>query len=74
MAHPQLTGKARANVVHHHKALGNPCHICGLPIPLITGAANQKHPLGLAIDEIIPRSKGGSSTDVNNTAASHRFL
>jgi hypothetical protein len=74
MAHPQLQGKARLAVLHHHREMGRPCHICGLPIPVITGAANQRHPLGLTVDEIIPRSKGGSSVDVMNTAPAHRFL
>lgn len=73
MAHPQLTGKARADILAHHRALGQPCGICGLPIPPIAGKANQRHPLGMVVDEIVPRSHGGSSVDVQNTRALHRW-
>ena len=51
------------------RALGQPCWICGLPIAY---DAPSKTPLSFELDELVPVSKGGSPTDMANTAPSHR--
>lgn len=51
------------------KSLGRPCWICGLPIDPSVPAG---HPLSFELDELVPVSKGGSPTDMRNTAGSHR--
>ena len=51
------------------KALGEPCHICGLPInPSIPSG----HPLSFEMDELIPVSKGGRPDIMGNVSSSHR--
>lgn len=51
------------------KAMGQPCHICGLPIDPSLPA---HHPYSFELDEVVPISKGGSACSVENVAASHR--
>lgn len=51
------------------RALGEPCWICGLPIPLDMPA---RHPLSFELDELLPVSKGGSPVDPDNVAGAHR--
>ena len=49
--------------------MGEPCWICGLPIPL---DAPARDPLSFELDELLPVSKGGSPTDPGNVAGAHR--
>lgn len=49
--------------------MGEPCHICGLPIPPDAPAGT---PLAFELDELVPVSKGGSPVDPSNVAPSHR--
>ncbi|WP_204207653.1 hypothetical protein [Collinsella sp. An7] len=51
------------------RALGQPCWICGLPIPLDAPAGT---PLAFELDELLPVSKGGDPADMANTAPAHR--
>lgn len=51
------------------RALGEPCWICGLPIPL---DAPARDPLSFELDELLPVSSGGSPTDPGNVAGTHR--
>ena len=51
------------------RALGQPCWICGMPIDY---GAPSKTPLSFELDELVPVSKGGSPTDMANTAPAHR--
>lgn len=51
------------------KAMGAPCHICGLPID---PAIKAGHPLSFELDEIVPVSKGGRADVIENVASSHR--
>lgn len=51
------------------KAMGMPCHICGMPIDPELPAG---HPLSFELDEIVPVSKGGRADVMENVASSHR--
>ncbi len=62
-------GHRRRSLVARVRAMGEPCHICGLPIPPDAPAG---HPLAFELDELVPVSKGGSPVDFENTAGSHR--
>jgi len=46
------------------------CHLCGNPIDL--NLPGTTHPLAFTGDELIPRSKGGSATDVDLMRPAHR--
>ena len=52
------------------RALGQPCWICGLPIPL---DAPSKTPLAFELDDLVPVSKGGDPADPSNVAGVHRL-
>lgn len=51
------------------KAMGMPCHICGLPIDPSLPA---RHPYSFELDEIVPVSRGGPADALDNCAAAHR--
>lgn len=47
------------------------CHLCGHPIP--PAADPKRSRLGYTVDELIPRSRGGSATDPANLRPAHRW-
>lgn len=49
-------------------ARGEPCWICGHPIP---GGLPRGDPLALQVDELVPVSRGGSPYDPANCVAAH---
>jgi hypothetical protein len=51
------------------KAMGMPCHICGLPIDYSLPA---RHPLSYELDEVVPVSKGGDPASLANCLPAHR--
>ena len=62
-------GARRRALVARVRAIGGPCHICGLPIPPDAPAGT---PLAFELDELVPVSRGGSPVDPSNVAPSHR--
>ena len=62
-------GSRRRALVARVRALGAPCHICGLPIDYSLPGGHQ---LSYELDELVPVSKGGSPIDPSNVAPSHR--
>ena len=70
MGNPRYANGARRRALAARvRALGEPCHICGLPICYALPAG---HPLACEVDELVPVSRGGSPTDPGNVAAAHR--
>ena len=51
------------------RAMGEPCHICGLPIDYSLPA---RHPLSYELDEVVPVSKGGDPASLANCRPAHR--
>ena len=68
-ANRYANGARRRALVARVRAIGEPCHICGLPIP---PDAPSGTPLAFELDELVPVSKGGSPIDPANVAPSHR--
>ena len=68
-ANRYANGARRRALVARVRAIGEPCHICGLPIP---PDAPPGTPLAFELDELVPVSKGGSPIDPGNVAPSHR--
>ena len=68
-ANRYANGARRRALVARVRAIGEPCHICGLPIP---PDAPPGTPLAFELDELVPVSKGGSPIDPANTVGSHR--
>ena len=68
-ANRYANGARRRALVARVRAIGEPCHICGLPIP---PDAPPGTPLAFELDELVPVSKGGSPVDPGNVAPSHR--
>lgn len=62
-------GHRRRSLAARVRAIGGPCHICGLPIPPDAPAGT---PLAFELDELVPVSMGGSPVDPSNVAPSHR--
>ena len=62
-------GSRRRALVARVRALGAPCHICGLPIDYSLPGG---HPLSYELDELVPVSRGGSPVDPRNVAPAHR--
>ena len=62
-------GSRRRSLSARVRAMGMPCHLCGLPIDYSLPAG---HPLSYELDEIVPVSRGGSPTDPANVAPAHR--
>jgi len=67
MAHPQLRGRQWEAIKAHHRALGQPCHLCGYPI---NTEIPWPSPLSFAVDHLIARSDGGTNA-IENTAPIH---
>ena len=68
-ANRYANGARRRALVARVRAIGEPCHICGLPIP---PDAPPGTPLAFELDELVPVSKGGSPIDPSNVAPAHR--
>lgn len=66
-----IRSHARTKLIAHIRATQPACHLCGLAIPL--NVDHQRHPLGSALDELVPRAHGGSPTDPANVAHAHRL-
>lgn len=66
-----LTGRPRERAKSRVEAERPPyCHLCGYLIDM--NADRQRDPLAFAVDEIIPRCRGGSAVDDANLAPAHR--
>ena len=68
-ANRYANGHRRRSLAARVRAMGEPCHICGLPIPPDAPAGTL---LSFELDELVPVSKGGSPVDPGNVAPSHR--
>lgn len=66
----QLNTRPRRKLAAEVRRLEPCCWLCGEPIDLTRSA--QHDPLGSTIDEIIPRSAGGSALDMANLHHAHR--
>lgn len=71
-------GAARRAIRARWQSIGDPCHICGKPIDYSLGMVPdprtgrlRPHPMSLAVDEIVPVSKGGDPLDFANTRPTH---
>lgn len=62
-------GSRRRSLSARVRAMGMPCHLCGLPIDYSLPGG---HPLSYELDELVPVSKGGSPIDPRNVAPAHR--
>lgn len=70
MGNPRRTnGSRRTRLRNRVRAMGLPCHICGMPIDYSLPAGD---PMSYELDEILPVSKGGSPYDPGNVAPAHR--
>ena len=71
MGNPRRTnGSRRTKLRNRVRAMGLPCHICGMPIDYSLPAGD---PMSYELDEIVPVSKGGSPYDPSNVAPAHRI-
>lgn len=71
MSSGQLKVRARRALIAHVRATQPNCHLCGLPIDLTRDA--QRDPLASCVDELVPRSRGGSALDLTNVGHAHRI-
>lgn len=70
MGNPRRTnGSRRTKLRNRVRAMGLPCHICGMPIDYSLPPGD---PMSYELDEIVPVSKGGSPYDPDNVAPAHR--
>lgn len=71
MGNPRRTnGSRRTKLRNRVRAMGLPCHLCGMPIDYSLPAGE---PMSYELDEIVPVSKGGSPYDPANVAPAHRI-
>ena len=76
---PRKTNGSRRRAIRARwQSIGDPCHICGMPIDYSLGMVTDQrtgrrrpHPMSLAIDEIVPVSQGGDPLDFSNTRPTH---
>jgi 5-methylcytosine-specific restriction endonuclease McrA len=66
----QLKGSTRSKLIEWVRSTQPDCWLCGHPIDPARSA--QLDPLGSTVDEIVPRSKGGSALDPHNLGHAHR--
>jgi 5-methylcytosine-specific restriction endonuclease McrA len=66
----QLKGSTRTKLIAWVRSTQPDCWLCGHPIDPTRSA--QLDPLGSTVDEIVPRSKGGSALDPHNLGHAHR--
>lgn len=64
-----LKGRPRRAAVAAVKARGEPCWLCG---GLIDLSLHWNHRMSFTVDEVIPRSLGGSTTDLSQFRSAHR--
>lgn len=69
---PRLKGHKRRVILANLRAQRLPCWICGLPIAY-DGVDNQRHPLAMVGDEVVPRSMGGDPKDPSNVRPAMRL-
>lgn len=75
------SNKARRGIKARVLAEETHCHLCGHPVPPNPHTAGspeaihyaKSHPLAPAVDELHPRSHGGSATDRGNVRLAHRL-
>lgn len=65
-----LTSHRRMQATRALRAKRLPCWLCGKPIDY---TAHHNSPWAFCVDEVIPRSKGGSSLDPANLRPAHRW-
>lgn len=71
MGNPRrANGSRRTKLRNRVRAMGLPCHLCGMPIDYSLPAGD---PMSYELDEIVPVSKGGSPYDPGNVAPAHRI-
>lgn len=68
---PELKTKPRARACREVERTESTCHLCGLPIDKTLD--RKRHRLAFTVDELTPRSKGGSATERSNLRAAHRL-
>lgn len=66
-----LKGRPRRRAIAQVRASEPDCWLCGFGIDLTLDA--QVDPMGSSVDEIIPRWRGGSTTDRENLRHAHRI-
>ena len=66
----RTNGSRRTKLRNRVRAMGLPCHICGMPIDYSLPAGD---PMSYELDEIVPVSLGGSELDPDNVQPSHRI-
>jgi len=71
MTGPGLAGHRRRLAIAQVRASQPNCHLCQLPID--QSLDRQRHPLGSVVDEVLPRSHGGSAVDPANLRHAHRL-
>lgn len=71
-------GAMRDAIRERWREVGDACHICGKPIDYSLGMVTnvstgrkRPHPMGFAVDEIVPASLGGDPLDFSNTRPAH---
>jgi len=64
-----LKGRPRRRAIASVKSRGEPCWLCGQPIDL---TLHHNARMSFTVDERIPRSLGGSTTDLTNLFPAHR--
>lgn len=68
---PALNGRPRQRLLAQVRDEEPNCHLCGRPIDLTLDT--QRHPLASCVDELVPRSLGGSAIDRSNCRHAHRL-
>lgn len=79
MGNPRYAnGNARRGIRKRWKQIGAPCALCGQPIDYSLGMVRdpasgkvRPHPMSFVVDEIVPVSRGGSPTSMDNTQPAH---
>lgn len=66
-----LKGRPRRRAIARVRAEEPSCWLCGYSIDLTRNP--QVDDLGSSVDEVVPRSKGGSTTDRDNLRHAHRI-
>jgi len=63
-----LSGRPRRRTAAQVMREETHCHLCHGPVDFTLPA---RHPMSASVDELVPRSLGGSSTDRRNCALAH---
>jgi 5-methylcytosine-specific restriction endonuclease McrA len=62
-------GRPYRRLVADLKRRGDPCWLCGCPIP---PGLDARHPMSFTLDHVVPLSRGGPLLDPANARAAHR--